>query len=236
MTGRSLPRWLPLLLAASGCLSEDGKPMLVSADPFGGAPRLPPPQRVAHAPATEETARRVTLVGEKVLTSNRQIGLHPLFLTVGSPQPDIFHHEGREVWVTEGLVRQCKTDGQLAAVLCQELGKMVAEREALASPAARVPDRGPPPEVRVGNDQGGAFGASDGTRLVELARADKERHRPSLPPPPPPPPEVLARVYLQQAGFAATDLEDVLPLLRQAEEGGNLERQLTAPPAAPARP
>src|SRR5262249_9704205 len=145
MKGSVLVRWPMLLLAASGCFWEDGKPTLVSADPFRAGPHLPPPQRVAHAPATEETARRVTLGGGKGLTSNRQTGRPPLFIAIGSPQLDIFHREGRAVWVTEGLVRQCKTDGQLAAVLCQELGKMVAEREALASPAARVPDRGPPP-------------------------------------------------------------------------------------------
>ena len=102
---------------------------------------------------------------------------------------------------------------------------MVAEREARAPRAARQPDRGPPLEVRIGNDQGGRFGEASGTSLAEKGRADKER----LPPDvvlPPPPPEVLARAYLQNAGYKPTDLADVRALLRKAEDNSTFEKQV----------
>ena len=50
---------------------------------------------------------------------------------------------GADVVITEGLVRQCTSDGQLAAVLCTELGRLVSEREALAPPSVRKPERLP---------------------------------------------------------------------------------------------
>ena len=60
MTARVLPRWLPLLLLAGGCFTGDGKPKLVSGDPFNVS-RLPEATQVAHSPATEETARQVAV-------------------------------------------------------------------------------------------------------------------------------------------------------------------------------
>jgi hypothetical protein len=110
--------------------------------------------------------------------------------------------------------------------LALELGKVVSEREAQLPARSRVEDRGPPPEVRIGTDSGGAFGASDGTRLAELAKADQHRQRPDTAPPPPPAPEVLARIYLTRAGFARTDLDDVTPLLRRAEDSATVEQQM----------
>jgi hypothetical protein len=231
MTGRIWPA-CGLVLLALGCFHEDGRPLLVSANPFGtpAPPKLP--THLTNAPATEETAKRVATIGRKVLDANPQIALRATFRTIGAPQPEVFHRgygplRGCEVFVTEGLVRSCKTDGQLAAVLCMELGRVVSEREALASPKMRLQDRAPPASVPVGNDSGGTFGSPDGTRYVELAKEDRYRRRPGVPPPPPPEPDVLARGYLSRAGFHAGDLTDVLPLLRQAEDHSTLEQQLT---------
>jgi hypothetical protein len=182
-----------------------------------------------YAPASEETGKRVGLIGEKLLAANRQTAIHPVFQTIGSADVEVFHQGATNLYVTEGLVRQCKTDGQLAAVLALELGKMVSEREALARPAARMADRWSPMEVRVGNDVGGTFGAADGTHLAELAKAERQRGAAAnAPPPPPPSPEVLARCYLCKAGYSSDDLSDVTPLLRKAEGNYALEKQLKA--------
>jgi hypothetical protein len=224
-----------LLLLAAGCFSEDTNSLLVSPDPFGTQPRPATPAtitRVAHAPATEAVAKRAALVGQKVVVANPQTALRPEIITIGSPKPEIFHQvsgasfQNTIIYMTEGLVRQCNTDGQLAAVLAMELGKMVSEREALVPARTRLSDRRPPPDVPVGNDSRGTFGSSDGTRYVELAKLDKQRVRPNAAPPAPPAPEVLARSYLTRAGYAATDLDDVTPLLRQAEENCALEMQM----------
>jgi hypothetical protein len=227
MTRRVSPLSLLLLLPAAGCFT-DGPQKLVSANPFGGTPPKGAPTQVMYAPATEETARRVTGVGEKLLAANRQTNVHPLFQTVGSSQPEVFHRGTTNVFITEGMVKECKGDGQLAAVLALELGKMISEREALARPASRMPDRWSPMEVRVGNDVGGTFGAADGTRLAELAKADRQRGGANVPPPPPPSPEVLARCYLCKAGYSTDDLGDVTPLLRKAEGNFAVEKQFKA--------
>jgi hypothetical protein len=178
-----------------------------------------------YAPATEETGKRVGLIGEKLLAANRQTSIHPVFQTIGASQPEVFHRDTTAVYVTEGMVRECKTDGQLAAVLALELGKMISEREALARPASRMRDRWSPMEVRVGNDVGGAFGPADGTHLAELAKAQRNAGAADAPPPPPSP-ELLARCYLCKAGYSSGDLSDVTPLLKKAEGNFALEKQL----------
>jgi hypothetical protein len=227
MSRRAWPLWLSLVLPAAGCFS-DGPQKLVSANPFGGStPTKNVPTQVMYAPATEETGKRVGLIGEKLLAANRQTSIHPAFLTIGSSQPEVFHRDTTSVYITEGMVRECKSDGQVAAVLAMELGKIVSEREALARPASRMPDRWVPMEVRVGNDVGGTFGAADGTHLAEVAKAQRQRGANDAPPPPPSP-EVLARCYLCKAGYSSDELSDVTPLLKKAEGNYALEKQLKA--------
>jgi hypothetical protein len=221
------------LLVLAGCTQDERKPLLVSPPPFGTTPKAPEVRLVSHTPtASEEVGKRVIKVGNKVVSANPQMCLRPAFLTAGLPKPEVFHrvsgHGFRhcEVVVTEGLVRQCRTDGQLAAVLALELGKVVSEREAMVPARVRQPDRRPPPEVRIGGDAGGTFGPADGTRYAELAKMDNERRRPDTPPPPPPAPTALAREYLKKAGYDPADLSDVTPLLRKAEDNSALEMQL----------
>src|SRR5262249_39695897 len=103
--------------------------------PPGGRPRPAarrPPPRGGGGGGAPGAPARVDAGGRQLLAANPQVGAKPLFHTIGAPQPEVFHRGTSDVWVTEGLVRQCATDGQLAALLCLELGKMVAEREAAA--------------------------------------------------------------------------------------------------------
>jgi hypothetical protein len=227
-----------LALVLCGCFPEERKSLLVPT-PLGNTPQLPSTAPVAHAPATEAVARRVLVVSRKVLEANRGIGMNPAFITAGTPQPEIFHQPGKgtqsgQIVISEGLVQRCKTDGQLAAILCQELGKMVAEREALVPGSTRMPGEPMPIYVPVGNDAGGVFGSPDGTRMMELAKYEQSRRTPDNNPPPPPTPEVLARTYLTQAGYSAAELTDVLPLLRQAEQHNTVEKTLGQAAAKPA--
>jgi hypothetical protein len=226
---------LPLvgLVLLAGCLGDERKPLLVSpgVTPPGHVVQTPDILRVAHsAPATEALTKQVDAVGQKVIHANPQSALRPRFCAVGAPKPEIFHQvEGASfqhccVYVSEGLVRRCKTEGQLAAVLAHEVGKIVAEREALVPASVRLMDQRRPPDVPVGNDSRGLFGSPDGTRYVEQAKLDQYRQHPNDPPPPPPSPDVLARSYLGRAGFAPADLDDVAGLLQQAEENSTVER------------
>jgi hypothetical protein len=228
---------LALLVAVGGCVSLGDEGLAsVPANTLAKPPEQTRTETsVNHAPASEEVSRRVAVVGQKIVAMNPEIGMRPRFITVGSPQLEVMHIGTNDLFITEGLANRCTTEGQLAAVLCQELGKMVAQREILASPATRTGRRQPPPEMPVGRDAGGTFGPPDGTRRIELMQFEKERQRPTdaLPPPDP---DVLARTYLEKAGFALTDLNAVAPALREADKNGALYRQMqAAPPAVPAQ-
>jgi hypothetical protein len=217
------------VFAAIGCVSWEANTTLVPSNPFGS---LPPPQTAhpALAPASLQAAARVDGLGRKILAANPQTGVEPLFRTIGAPQPEIFHQGTVEVDITEGLVNQCPSDGQLAAVLALELGKMISEREAFAGPQTRAPEREPPMEVRIGSDNGGAYGPADQLHRAELAKYDKERRQRAAGAAAPPDPQVLARAYLLKAGYTAADLDAAAPLFRSAAENNTFAKQLLSPP------
>ncbi len=234
----------PLWLLVAGCFEEQ-RPFTVPANPAVEPVVARSLNRVQRAPATEETAKRVISVGQKIVTSNPQLGLRPAFCTAGTPDPEIFHRgtgglEGCQIVITEGLVRRCPTEGQLAAVLCLELGKIIAEREAQMG-SLRPQDRRLPPDAPIGNDAGGAFGSPDGTRLMEQAKLEKQQRKSSVPLSP----EVLARNYMTRAGFPASELAAVQTVLHEAEGNFKVEKSFgtlanspaaATPPAAPAKP
>jgi hypothetical protein len=210
-----------------GCAGND-KLSVASPGLFGNASTAGKPQ-VAHAPATEAVALRVVNLGQKIVTANPQMGLRPTFECVGVPQPVLCHTLQKDacvVYVSEGLVARCPSEGQLAALLCEELGRAASEKVAASFPAGRRPDYSPPPSVRIGPDSFGRIGSPDQTELAELARVDEERKRHEVPPTPPAP-EKLAAAFLDRAGYATTDLQAVAPLVRAAEQDNTLEKQLT---------
>jgi hypothetical protein len=231
---------LPLLLIA-GCLpmqildpdGETSGTTLVSTSPFGAPPTpAPTTTKVSYAPASKEIALRVDRIGREILAANPQIGCRPLFATIGAPQSEIFHQGQSFVHLTEGLAKQCQSDGQLAALLCLELAKMVAEREALASPQMRRPERRPPMDVPIGN--AGQFSTPDLTRMAELAPYDQERRQRATKNLPAPDANVLARGYLEKAGYAKSELEAVASLVSAAERNCALERQVNGGTPVPA--
>ncbi len=223
-----------MLAAACGCETDTfsslwpNSPLGTVPDrPFSPVPTGPLPT-VAHAPATEAAMRRVSEVAQRVLAGNPDLPIRPLFLAVGSPEPEVFHRDDKALFISDALVNQCSTDAQLAAVLCNELGKMVSTRAALLALKARRLDGHAPADLPIGQDRGGSFGGADGTHLAELGRFEQAGGRgPGDVPPAPPDPQLLARTYLKKAGFATTDLDTVAPLLREAEKHTDHETQLT---------
>jgi len=191
-----------------------------------------PVTRTSIRSAPAESAARVDLLGRKILACNPQIGMKPQFMVIGSPQPEIFHKKNEALFITEGLVKRCKTDGELAAVLCHELGKMVSDREVQMGTQVWNPRRLPPPEVRIGSDSPGSFNTADRTGLVELAAFEKDRRQASPPAPlPPPDSDLLARTYLQKAGFYEADWKAAQPHLHTATANMTFEKQLVKPTA-----
>ncbi len=220
-----------LMLAAAGCLSDEKKLTTVSPGAFGKAARTQAASFKPAPPATQEVALRVDRVGKQIVTANPRINQKVVFMTVGQPHEEIFHQIQKDmstVFITEGLVKQCKSDGELAAVLCEELGKMVSEQMVQTRPA-----RNPIPaslllNSPVGSDVGGTFGSADRTNDMIAARFEKdwEQSR-SILPSTPPPPETLARTYLNNAGYDQKSLDNVKQLLRKAEKQSSVEISMT---------
>lgn len=221
----------PFLCLAAGCVPTDRASQLVNDNPFAGPLAAPPAtQSAAYAPAATDAAARVDGLGRAILAANPQLGVQPLFRTIGSSETEIFHRGTAEINITEGLVRRCKADGELAAVLCMELGRMISEREALAAPRRRTHEREAPIDVGISGDMG-----ADRTRLAELATFNEPDRRRSVNGPAlPPDPQVLARTYLTKAGYQPGELDGVQLLLQSAGAKGKLEKQLASP--GPVRP
>jgi hypothetical protein len=233
MTTRFVPVTVALSLLLSGCVSDEKKLTTVSSSPFGQPVRTQAASMKEAPAATQKVAMRVNEVGHKVLAANPRAYQQVAFLTLGVPQLEMFHRVQKDssaVYITEGLVNQCKTDNELAALLCQELGKMAAAQAAQGKPDRKLPEAPPLMAPRVGNDIGSPYGSADRTDMMVLAHMEKERQQARQPLVPPPPPETLARTYLQNAGYSAKDLDSVTPLLRQAEQNDTFEQQMTGKP------
>jgi hypothetical protein len=235
--------WSMALLAtaalACGCLpagflSPDDGPAtaaLVPTSPFS----TPPPVTTtsfSSRPRTQNTevAVKVDEIGNKLVVANPGLGMRPAFTTIGAPQPEMFHQGTSALFITEGLVHMCKTEGQLAAVLSVELGRMVAEREALVSPEARNPEKPLPITLTMGN--AGQSSGLEQLQQAEIAKLDCDRRRPSKKFVPPDP-QVLARGYLVAGGFDSKELDAAAPLLQEAEKNFIMEKQIKKTPTTP---
>lgn len=73
-------------------------------------------------------AERVEMLGRKIIVQNTFTGIEPQIFTIGVKESVLFHRSSEELFISEGLVNKCKTEAELAAVLCAELGQMVAEK------------------------------------------------------------------------------------------------------------
>jgi hypothetical protein len=230
---------LPLLLLA-GCvplqfldqsLGEAETPM-VPNNPFGSpGPVQQKVVKASFAPASGEMALRVDAVRHAILAANPSLSVRPVAATIGAPHAEIFHQGTQVIYVTEGLVKRCKNDGEIAALLCLELGKMVAEREARFGTHGRTAGGRPPIDVPIGN--AGQFNASDQVALAELGRYEQERRQATRRRPPPDPQE-LAAEYLVKAGYGKDKLDAVGPVLQDADRNYVIEKQFRAPNGAPA--
>jgi len=188
------------------------------------------PPRYSKAPKADlATAERVETLGRRIVVQNTFTGIEPLFHTVGVPESVLFHRGSDELFISEGLVKQCKTEAELAAVICSELGQMVAEK----SSARRVgSDRDSFPEVGVPTGSGLAGGTpTDPARAAERAMLEKRAKATAAS-------ETadaakLARDLLRGAGFDPAELDRVAPLLKQSDRGAAIRKQMSGSAPAP---
>jgi predicted Zn-dependent protease len=209
-------------LALTGCvgMEDTAKTAQVSSPLFEA-----PPTTVAksQAPAADPSVSlRVDVVGRKVLAANPQIGMSPMFGTIQSPTPEIFHVDQKVVYVTDGLVKQLPSEGDLAAALSYELARMVAEREARVKQDIKYNTPRPPIDLPIG---GPSPSAADMASTAEMAKYDRKR-REVAQAPAKLNPETLARGYLEKAGFMRTDFDRALPSLQAADKNSTWERQM----------
>jgi hypothetical protein len=169
-------------------------------------------------------AERVELLGRKVIAQNTFVGVDPLFHTIGVKENVLFHIGPERLVISEGLVEQCKTDAELIAVLCSELGQMVAEKRT-AKAFGRDVDPIPDATHGAGPFPGGS--AFDAGQQVNLAYHDKQFPR-GTPRPDPIDAKHAARDLLVGAGYSPAELDRVEPLLKQSARGEQLKKQMSA--------
>ncbi|MBM3997739.1 MAG: hypothetical protein FJ303_26885 [Planctomycetes bacterium] len=218
--------WLLLLLFATGCtqlplIPDEPLTQQVGSKPFVD-PRPANPVRVAIAPAANDVSYRVLLIKNRLVGENPSLALRPAVIALASGDPEIFHVGLNQIYITDTLVRQCRTDGEIAAVIAYELGRMVVEREASVADEVRRPERPLPIQFNVGSN--GSSRDRDPIGHVELAMYEKANPklqrkiaRPN--------PHLIARDVLERAGYQRTDFDAVWPILQNAERYQVLETQ-----------
>ena len=172
--------------------------------------------------AQQATAERVETLGRQVITQNTFTGIEPIFHLVGVKEPMLFHRGTEELFISDGLVKKCKTDDDLAAVLCSELGRMMGEKRAGVA-VGRDSDpllRGVGGKVDTGEDVPGAVatGTESATRPIGKQETDGAK---------------LAQELMRGSGFDPAALERVEPLLKTAERDHPIRKQLAEPAPAP---
>jgi hypothetical protein len=211
----------------TGCVSPDGtSPMRRAWDRISGKPSLP-----MYTPAHIANAARVEELGRKIVAQNTFTGIEPMFHTQGVRETVLFHRGTDELIISEGLVEQCKSEAQLAAVLCSELGQMVAEkRNARRAGIERdsIPDAGLP-----GGTSSAGGVADDPGRAAELAFRERQRPRSPAPRSEPSDGKKVARELMRGAGFDPEELDRVESLLKQSPRGDALKKQMTGSAPAP---
>ena len=120
-----------LLLVFTGC--ESLSPFTTPADN-----RVVP--QGAISPVSHVAAEKLDRVGRQILSTNPFLASAPAFGYVGTKDPELYHQNAEAVFASEGLVVKCKTDDELAALLCIELAKITAETRNLARIGLTAPD------------------------------------------------------------------------------------------------
>ncbi len=202
---------LAVALSVTGCTSEEFTRFW--ENPFSDSAHFDP----SKAPnADPKTATRVHSIGNAVLAANKaDIDIQATFFTVGLAEPMAFHQADGSIVVSEGIVKRCSSDAELAAILSHQLAEMVASKQDRDS--LRSQDRDLPPNPRLTPDVAGNSFGPDMTRAAEEGYA--QRNRPAKTARAPRTESaVLARAYLQKAGYDAADYTRVEGLLRDAEK------------------
>ncbi|MDY3561431.1 hypothetical protein R5W23_002709 [Gemmata sp. JC673] len=215
------------LLASTGCLSDGSWSARRLFGPDDGTSNFNPKDVPA---ASLQTASRVEVLSRRIVVQNTFTGIEPMIFTIGVKEPTLFHRGPNELFISEGLVNKCKTEEELAAVLCSELGQMVAEARNAKSVAREVA-----PLRDTGHGAGSMVPggtAYDASQQANLAYHEKRYPR-TAPGVDPEDTAKVARELMKGAGFDPAGLEQVQPLVKQSDRGELLRKQLNTSAPAP---
>ncbi len=220
------------LLCSTGCL-HDGKDWSVRK--ALGLDETPPnavktPDMKNFPKANPALAERVENLGRKIVAQNTFTGIEPLFHTIGVKESVLFHRGTEELFISEGLVEKCKSDAELAAVMCAELGQMVSEKR-----VAKALGRDVDPIADVGTGAGPLFPGGttvDAGRAADLAYHERKHPRGGAKPDPADA-AATARELLKGAGYNALEYDRVEPLLKKSDRGEAIRKQMGGTAAPP---
>ena len=185
--------------------------------------KMPDPKTLP--PASLKAASRVEENGRRVLAQNMFNGLDPelKFMTTGVKESVLFHRGSDQLIISEGLVEKCGTEAELSAVLCAELGRMIAEKrgvKAVGRDVSPIPD-----PTTAGNPVFPGGTAYDAGQMANLAYHEKKYPRGENRPDQADASNV-ARDLLRGAGYSPAELDRVEPLLKQSKRGEELRKQM----------
>lgn len=215
MRTQALLTWLTwsTFLLCGGCTAPQTLSPVSGMGPEPFAKPAPAPPN----PALAAYQERVTTTGYKLVAANGEAmqQLRPNWTVIEGNNPGVLY-EGEQAYLTDGLVRACATEGQLAAVMSWTMGQMYHARQArLAANAAALSVR-PPETFRVGHD-GSGFTEADPAFQAQYRREmelQKERRLAKMPAPEP---LIIARQVVAQAGYSIHELDQVKDLLHQLD-------------------
>jgi predicted Zn-dependent protease len=218
---------IPAVFAAAGCETDGNS----AVRKYMASQVVKTPSMDNFPKADYELARRVDEMGNRLIQLNAPIAVEPFFHTIGVPESVLFHRGPNDLFISEGLVKLCKTDAELAAVMCSELGQMVAEKKAVRRVGA---DRSTIPEIALPGGTPVMTGGGtpyDAARQAELAYQDKvPRAAPTIDPVDA---SKQARQLMSTAGFDPVALDQVQPLLKQSDRGAIIRKQMSGSAPAP---
>jgi hypothetical protein len=218
------------MLFATGCAENEMLFGRLTADkPPPNAVKMPEAKNVPQASLA--VAERVEMIGRKIIVQNTFTGLDPVFMCIGDKATAaVFHIGTGQLVITEGMVEKCGSDAELAAVLCSEMGQMVAEKRA-AKALGRDIDPARDANFGAGASPFPGGTAFDAGRSAELAYHEQKHPRTGGAPSATDATQA-ARDLLKGAGYSPAELDRVEPLLKSSEKAEALKKSFLARPAS----
>jgi hypothetical protein len=162
-------------------------------------PRADPSNQMAAVSDDQQWRIRAERIFHRLLQTQSPAGPVPHLLVVPQPEPLLRSQPPDQVIVSLGLLRQCRTDGELATVLSFPLARLLQQ----PGPASPVLDR-PPPDVPIGPESS-TYGELPPWRQAELVKTGHARRQPVRVPSRDP--ILLARQMVLRAGYSDAEFE-----------------------------